>query len=90
MHGRLAWAVVFLTHGTRAPDGFEDDGLEGKSVIGVTRTWKNIGDWLVKNKSEMTHRALGSDFNHFLERQGLMPSFMTSRDLARTFYLANA
>jgi len=81
-------AVVFLTHRTRAPDGFENDGREGNSVIGVTRTWKYIGDWLVKNldlnQSETTHCALASDFSHFLERQGLMTDFMTSRHLAAT------
>jgi hypothetical protein len=86
--GDWSGAVVFLTHGTRAPDGFENDGREGNSVIGVTQTWKNIGDWLAKNpdlnKSETTHRALASDFKHFLERQGLMSNFMTSRDLAAT------
>ena len=64
-------AVVFLTHRTRAPDGFENDGREGNSVIGVTRTWKDIGDWLANNpdlnKSETTHRALATDFNLFLE-----------------------
>ena len=44
--------------------------------------------WLANNpdlnKSETAHRALASDFNHFLEGQGLMTSFMTSRDLAAT------
>jgi hypothetical protein len=86
--GDWSGAVVFLTHGTRAPDGFENDGREGNSVIGVTWTWKDIGVWLARNpdlnKSKTTHRALASDFNHFLERQGLMTNFMTSRDLAAT------
>src|SRR5207342_3434113 len=81
-------AVVFLTHWTQAPDGFENDGREGNSVIGVTRTWKHIGIWLTKNldlnQSETTHCALASDFSHFLEGQGLMTDFMTSRHLAAT------
>jgi hypothetical protein len=81
-------AVVFLTHGTRAPAGFEDDGREGNSVIGAMRRWKDIGGWLANNidlgQSEMTYCALASDFNHFLERQGLMTDFISSRDLAAT------
>ncbi|WP_156898238.1 hypothetical protein [Methylocapsa acidiphila] len=81
-------AVVLLTHGTQAPDGFEDDGRERNSVIGVTRTWAHVGGWLASNlnlnRSEMTYCALASDFNLFLEEQGLMTDFMTSRDLAAT------
>ena len=81
-------AVVFLTHGTRAPNDFDNDGREGNSVIGVTRTWKDIGSWFANNldmnQSETTHCALASDFVDFLERQGLMTDFMNSRDLAAT------
>lgn len=81
-------AVVFLTHRTRAPDGFENDGRKDNSVIGVARTWNYIGGWLANNldlnQSEMTHCALASDFSHFLERQGLMTDFMTLRHLAAT------
>jgi hypothetical protein len=86
--GDWAGAVVFLTHRTRAPAGFDDDGQGGNSVIGATRTWKDIGSWLATNldlsQSEMTYCALAWDFNHFLERQGLMADFMSSRDLAAT------
>jgi hypothetical protein len=81
-------AVVLLTHKTLAPEGFENDGGKGQSIIRVTRTWKDIGDWLANNldlkKSETTHCALASDFTRFLERHGLMTDFMTSRDLAVT------
>jgi hypothetical protein len=79
-------AVVFLTHRTRAPEGFENDGREGSSVIGITRRWKDVGGWLATvldpNQSETTHCALASDFSHFLEGERLMTEFMTSRDLA--------
>ena len=37
--------ALSIAHGTRAPDGFENNGREGNSVIGVTRTWKDIGGW---------------------------------------------
>jgi hypothetical protein len=81
-------AVVFLTHGTRAPAGFEDDGREGNSAIGATRTWKDIADWLKNNldlnQSEVTYCALASDLRHFLEGQGLMTDFISSLDLAAT------
>lgn len=41
-------AVVFLTHGTRAPKGFQNERRESTSVIGATRTWKDVGSWLAK------------------------------------------
>jgi hypothetical protein len=86
--GEWPGAVVFLTHRTRAPSGFESDGRNGNSVIGVTQKWKYLGDWLANNfdlnQSEATHCALAADLNRFLERQGLMTEFMTSRDLAAT------
>jgi hypothetical protein len=86
--GDWSGAVVLLTHGTRAPEGFEDDGRVGNSVIGVARTWKEISDWLANNldlnQSETTHCALASEFNHFLETEGLVTDFITSRDLAAT------
>ena len=81
-------AVIFLTHGTRAPSGFENDGRRGRSAIGVTRTWKDVGLWLADNPelkhSDTTHCALASDFVDFLERQGLMAGFMNFRDVAAT------
>jgi hypothetical protein len=86
--GDWSGAVVFLTHRTLTPEGFENEGREGNSVIGVTRTWKDIGDWIANNldlnQSETTHCALASDFNGFLEEEGLMTDFITSRDLAAT------
>ena len=84
--GNWSGAVVFLTHGTPPPEGFEDEGRGGESVICVTRKWKNVGDWLAKNldlnESDTTYCALASDFTDFLEGEGLMTEFMTSRDLA--------
>jgi hypothetical protein len=81
-------AVVLLTHGTRAPEGFENEGSESTSVIGATRTWKDVGLWLANDlahgEPETTHCALASDFTDFLEEKGLMTQFMTSRDLAAT------
>jgi hypothetical protein len=86
--GDWSGAVVFLTHGTPAPEEFENDGSESDSVIGVTRTWKDVGNWLADNldlnKLESTPSALALDFNRFLEGQGLMTNFMTSRDVAAT------
>jgi hypothetical protein len=87
-HGNWPGAVVLLTHGTRAPDEFENDGREDNRVIGVTRTWKDIGRWFGDTPdlkhSEMARCALASDFNHFLKRQGLMTDFISSRDIAAT------
>lgn len=81
-------AVVFLTHGTRAPEGFENNGCGDNTVIRVTRTWSEIGRWLGDNldlkQSQMAHCALASDFNHFLGVQGLMENFITSHDIAAT------
>ena len=72
-------AVIFLTHERQPPDGFENDGHEGNSVIGVTRTWKDIGRWLAGNieldRSELTHCALASDFYQF----ELLPVLKTPR-----------
>jgi hypothetical protein len=81
-------AVVFLTHRTPPPEGFEDEGCGGESVICVTRTWKDVGHWLAKNldltESKTTWCALASDFNDFLQKGGLMTDFVTARDLAAT------
>jgi hypothetical protein len=41
-------------------------------------------------QSDRTDCALASDFYDFLERQGLMKEFMTSRDLAATARLVDA
>ena len=81
-------AVVFLTHGTQPPVDFENEGRDGNSAIGVTRTWKDVGSWFASNvdlnQTDTTHCALASDFVDFLERRGLMTGFISARDLAAT------
>lgn len=87
-NGNWPGAVVLLTHATQAPEGFNDDGNAGKSIIGSTRTWRDVGTWLTDNLdmtlSETTHCALARDFTHFLKGHGLMSDFVSSRDLAAT------
>lgn len=80
-------AVIFLTHRTNAPRGFEDQESKD-SVIRSVRTWKEVGDWLAANLDlncmKSTSCALAHDFHDFLEEQGLMTKFLTTRDLATT------
>ena len=81
-------AVFFLAHGTRTPSGFENDGRQRNSAIGVTRTWKDISSWFGSNpdlrRSGATHGVLAAEFIDFLEGQGLMTNFINFRDVAAT------
>jgi hypothetical protein len=86
--GRDGWpgAVVFITHSTRAPEGFGSDGRSGP--IEVTHSWKDVGDWLSENldleQRSNTSCALAADLHDFLTEEDLMPEFMTAQDLAAT------
>lgn len=86
--GHDGWpgAVVFITHGTRAPEGFGADGRTGP--IETTHKWKAVGDWLADNLDfddpNDTCGALAADLYEFLSEENLMPEFMTAQDLAAT------
>jgi len=86
--GEWRGAVVLLTHRTPAPAGFENSGSSKKAVIHTIRTWRDVGNWLTTHldlrQISETHCSLAHDFHQFLEENGFMSEFATSRDLAAT------
>jgi hypothetical protein len=81
-------AVVLLTHGTRPPIDFENDGRDRSLAIGVTRTWNDVRSWITDNldydQLESTQCALGLEFVEFLEERGVITMGMSTWDFAAT------
>ena len=86
--GEWPGAVVFLTHQTRAPDGFDLNDIMTRRTIHSIRTWTDVGRWLARHIDleliDKTYCALTRDYLQFLKEIGLMNNYVTLRDLAAT------
>lgn len=79
-------AVIFLTHQTPVPTGFEEKSRAEDATIHVVSKWGDVGRLITKHISfgggDNTYCALAYEYLEFLTEKKLMDNFVTSRDLA--------